>query len=207
MPDKAPIYSVGGLFTPGHTLHALPRGKGQPPKPLSDFGLRGGLQLRSAGYFAATLALVWVLRHIPFLSLVTGLPPGWLVYLTLPPLVAYKLTVFEPAGRPVRHWLGTMAMHHAMPNQRSAGRVLSREGVPHICDGLTAIAVQPDSTTLRKCDIHGPGVVTFHEEVEYMPKRRGHPARVRPLRRRPKDMRRVTTSVTLQDGERLLVRP
>lgn len=205
MPDKQWIYCPGSSFKPGWRLHSLPRGHGQPPKPLADFGLRGGLEVRTIGYFVAVFALVWITRRLPVVSIVVGIPPWWLAYLTLPALAAYKLTVFEPSGRPVRRWLGTMAEHYVMPRHRSAGRTLTPPGVPSIHEGLTAIATTSSDPVLRRCDVHGPATVTFRENVELV--QRGGRSTIRRAPTNPTGNATGALVVNLDADERLRVRP
>ncbi len=204
------VYCPGSLFKFGHRTYSLPRGKGQTPKPLSDFGFREGLELRTVCYFTVALAIVAALRHIPLVDMIAGIPPGWFAYVIVPGVVAWRLTVAEPAGRPVRNWLLSLILHKVTPGQHSAGRALSPEGVRHADPGLTAIAASHDDPRLRKCVLRGPAEVRFSEVAYYDERGNGRGRITRPsLPGGYGKGRRVEPGETLRltDGARVAVHP
>jgi hypothetical protein len=156
-------------------------------------------------YFLVVMVLVWVLRHLPLLELITSRPPLLVAYVLFPMLCAFLLTVLEPHGRSApRHLLG-MVRDRATPRERYLGRPIRPAGRPAVVDGVTAIASTPRSTPNPHGRVVGPAKVVFNEPVAPAASRL---RRRRVIARRPDaapDWPAVRT-VRLGDKERLTTR-
>jgi hypothetical protein len=218
MDQREVIPGFAVVFRKDHRVYSL-AGKDGRRVPLSMFGFRDGLSLWTAGYFAGVIVAMTVLRHLPWLGVLTGWIPGLVAYLLIPGAVAYTLTKVEPEGRQVLRWLGTMWTHYTSPRDRCAGRRIRAEGGVAVLSPVTAIAVEEYADALRPCRLHGPAIRQFAVPIrvrETLPSAVGR--RVRGTRRpaaRASTTRYVlrpdpggrTVGVELAAGEVLTVRP
>ena len=192
--DRDIIRGYGGLFRRDWRIYSIPDGKGQrQPLPI-----RGGLPMRSVGFFFAVLALVWLLTRLPVLSAIGAFLSWPVTFLVLPGAAAFALTQLEPDGRPAIRFLGTMLAHAITPASRSAGRPVRREGRVAILDHQVAVAVSP-SEAIGPAVVRGPAELEFRDPVAVHAGRRGrHRARG--------DAASDTRYIELDAGERLELR-
>lgn len=201
MPERAWIYSYDSLLRPSwldRKIWSVPRAKHLPPKPVAEFGFRNGITIRSIVYWGAALVAVYVLRHLPYVELVTAIPPWWLAYVTVPVVAAIKLTSLSRDGRRVPSWLAATFTHYTTPCTRSGGRAVRPSGTRVIPSTLTALR-SADSKRLAHGVLRGPCRVAFRERMA-IEKRRGRYVAL------PATDGTVT-DVELSAGERLEVRP
>jgi conjugation transfer TcpE-like protein len=157
------------VFRKDHRVYSI-RGKDGRRIPLSTFGFRDGLSLRTAGYFGAVVAAMFVLRHVLLVSMLFGWVPWIVAYVAIPGVVAFALSKVEPDGQPVTHWLAAMVAHVVSPRDRCAGRRIRGEGVTAVVSPVTAVAV--DERVLGPCRVRGPATVEFLTPVQVRQRRR-----------------------------------
>src|SRR5919197_5786525 len=126
----------------------------------------GGVPLRGAGYFVATLVFVLVAGALPGVGDAIGEITPPLRFVVIPLAVAMLGTQAAPDGR-VAHrfawdWLG----FRVRARRRCAGRPVALEGEVTSFGGVLSATWDAHSPRLRRARVHGPAAVRFAVPVE-----------------------------------------
>lgn len=161
----------------------------------------GGIPLRAAAYFAATVLAVLFLSRLPLLGLVIGALSPPVAYFVVPLAVAVFGVRVEPDGRAAHRFAGSWVAFHLRAHRRAGGRVVPVPGARGAWEGEVSFTPGPDWPVLLASRVVGPGVAHFRDPVHVTGRHGG--ARVA----RPAMGGHGVRAVTLGVGERLEVRP
>lgn len=171
MDESEVIPGFALVFRKDHRVYSV-RGKNGNRIPLSIFGFRDGLSLHTAYYFGGTLAIMFILRHLPGLSLLVGWMPWLVAYPLLAGAAAFALSKGEPDGRKMLRWLATLLTHYVSPRERCAGRQIRGQGVTAVLSPVTSVAADERSGVLGPCRVRGPATIEFRNPVLVRDRRR-----------------------------------
>jgi hypothetical protein len=156
----------------------------------------GGVPLRAAGYFMATLLAIVVLDGLPGIGdAISALSPP-LRYVIVPLAVAVLGTHAAPDGRTAHRFAADWLRLRARTRRRCAGRAVPLEGEPVPWHGDVAVHWDGDGAELHRARVRGPARVTFNVGVD-----------LRDLEARPDPAAAPGQSVVLCAGTELEVRP
>src|SRR4051794_26517311 len=126
----------------------------------------GGVPLRGAGYFVATLVLVLVAGALPGVGAgVHELTPP-LRFVVLPLGVAMFGSQAAPDGRVAHRYARDWFAFRVRARRRCAGRPVALEGEVTSLGGVLSATWDAHSPRLRRARVHGPAAVRFAVPVE-----------------------------------------
>lgn len=156
-----------------------------------------GVPLRTLGYAAAALAVVFVLGRLPLVGLVLEAVPWPIRYGVLPGGVAQLLTQVQVDGRPAHDFLVAW-VRLRVEGRRSIAFTSSRVRARELLD---AVLVAPDERHVgyRRGAIEGAGAVVLRQPADLDPRGR------RLLVRATDDAALTAKRVNLKPGQRVVV--
>ena len=126
----------------------------------------GGVPLRGAGYFVATLVLVLVLGALPGVGTVVHEITPPLRFIVLPLGVAMLASQAAPDGRVAHRFARDWLAFRVRARRRCAGRPVALEGEVTPLGGVLSATWDAHSPRLRRARVHGPVAVRFAVPVE-----------------------------------------
>src|SRR5215211_1790932 len=126
----------------------------------------GGVPLRAAGYFVATLLAVILAGSLPAVGAVVAGVSAPLRFAVVPLAVAVLGTQVAPDGRVAHRFAWDWLRLRLRARRRCGGRVVALEGEPVIWHGELALRWDCDGAQLRRGRVCGPVRVTFNVPVQ-----------------------------------------